>query len=154
MVEQITMRIVIQRVSSARLEVGNKIISKIGKGILILLGISDSDNGSEIEWLSKKAIKLRIFPDENGKMNLSVKDIEGEILLVSQFTLYANCKRGNRPDFIKAAKPEKALELYNEFANKIEKQYQKPQMGIFGAYMKISLTNDGPVTIILDNNNN
>jgi len=144
------MKLVIQRVKSAKVEVDNKIVSEIGKGLLILLGVSETDSGSEIEWLAKKVVELRIFEDENKKMNLSLKDIAGEILLVSQFTLYADCRKGRRPDFNKAAKPEKAEKFYQEFALELEKNWIKPKMGIFGAFMQVSLINDGPVTIILE----
>ena len=144
------MKLVIQRVKSAKVEVDDKIVSKIGKGLLILLGVSETDSGSEIEWLAKKVVELRIFEDEDKKMNLSLKDIEGEILLVSQFTLYADCRKGRRPDFNKAAKPEIAERLYEEFAFELEKNGIKPKVGIFGAFMQVSLINDGPVTIILE----
>ena len=144
------MKLVIQRVKSAKVEVDNNLVSEIGKGLLILLGVSETDSGSEIEWLAKKVIELRIFEDEIQKMNLSVKDIGGEILLVSQFTLYADCRKGRRPDFNKAAKPEKAERLYKEFANELAQKGIRPKMGIFGAFMQVSLVNDGPVTIILE----
>ena len=144
------MKLVIQRVKSAKVEVNNNLVSEIGKGLLILLGVSETDSGSEIEWLAKKVIELRIFEDEIQKMNLSVKDVFGEILLVSQFTLYADCRKGRRPDFNKAAKPEKAERLYKEFANELAQKGIRPKMGIFGAFMQVSLVNDGPVTIILE----
>ena len=144
------MKLVIQRVSSAKLEVDGKIISEIDKGMLVLLGISNTDDGSQIEWLAKKLVDLRIFADENGKMNLSIKDVHGEILFVSQFTLYASCKKGLRPDFNNAARPNIAEKLYLEFAEELKKNGIDPRLGIFGAHMNISLTNDGPVTIILE----
>ena len=144
------MKLVIQRVSSAKLEVDGKIVSEINKGMLVLLGISNTDNGSQIEWLAKKLVDLRIFADENGKMNLSIKDVQGEILLVSQFTLYASCKKGRRPDFNNAARPDIAEKLYLEFAEELKKNGIDPRLGIFRAHMNISLTNDGPVTIILE----
>lgn len=144
------MKLVIQRVSSAKLEVDGKIVSEINKGMLVLLGISNTDNGSQIEWLAKKLVDLRIFADENGKMNLSINDVQGEILLVSQFTLYASCKKGRRPDFNNAARPNIAEKLYLEFAEELKKNGIDPRFGIFGAHMNISLTNDGPVTIILE----
>ena len=144
------MKLVIQRVSSAKVEVDDKIVSKISKGLLILLGVSQTDSGSEIEWLAKKVTELRVFEDKDKKMNLSLKDIDGEILLVSQFTLYADCRKGRRPDFNKAAKPEKAEKLYEKFALELEKNGNKPKLGIFGAFMQVSLVNDGPVTIILE----
>ncbi|NQV17577.1 MAG: D-tyrosyl-tRNA(Tyr) deacylase [Armatimonadetes bacterium] len=144
------MKLVIQRVDSAKVEVESKLISKIGKGFLILIGVSATDDGSEIEWLAKKTVGLRIFQDEDNKMNLSLKDLNGEILLVSQFTLYANCKKGKRPSFIEAALPEKAEKFYNLFAEELEKSGIKTKKGIFGAFMKVSLENNGPVTIILE----
>lgn len=144
------MKLVIQRVSSAKLEVNGKIVSEIDRGMLVLLGISNMDDGSQIEWLAKKVIDLRIFEDENGKMNLSIKDIQGEILLVSQFTLYANCQKGRRPDFNNAARPGIAEKLYLEFAEELKKNGIDPKLGFFGAHMNISLINDGPVTIILE----
>ena len=144
------MKLLIQRVNSAKVEVDGKIISEIGKGLLIFLGVSNTDDGSEIEWLARKVTELRIFEDELGKMNLSVKDIMGELLLVSQFTLYAECNKGRRPDFNNAAKPETAEKYYLEFANELSKNDVKPKLGIFGAFMKVSLQNDGPVTIILE----
>ncbi|MCK4312301.1 MAG: D-tyrosyl-tRNA(Tyr) deacylase [Candidatus Cloacimonetes bacterium] len=144
------MKLVIQRVSSAKLEVDGKIVSEINKGMLVLLGISNTDNGSQIEWLAKKLVDLRIFADENGKMNLSIKDVQGEILLVSQFTLYASCQKGRRPDFNNAARPDIAEKLYLEFAEELKKNGIDPRLGIFRAHMNISLTNDGPVTIILE----
>ncbi len=144
------MKSVIQRVRSAKVEVDNKVISEIRKGLLILLGISEEDSGAEIAWLAKKVIELRIFEDTDKKMNLSLKDINGEILLVSQFTLYADCRKGRRPDFNKAAKPDKAEKLYEEFSLELERNGIKPKMGIFGAFMQVSLVNDGPVTIILE----
>ena len=144
------MRLVIQRVDSAKVEVEGKLVSKIRKGLLILIGVSASDDGSEIRWLVQKTVGLRIFQDEENKMNLSLKDVNGEILLVSQFTLYANCRKGKRPSFIDAALPEKAERFYNLFAEELEKNGIKIRKGIFGAFMKVSLKNDGPVTIILE----
>ena len=144
------MKLVIQRVSSAKLEVDGKIVSEIDKGMLVLLGISNTDNSSQIEWLAKKLVDLRIFADENSKMNLSINDVQGEILLVPQFTLYANCKKGRRPDFNNAARPDIAEKLYLEFAEELKKNGIDPRLGIFGAHMNVSLTNDGPVTIILE----
>ena len=157
------MRAVIQRVSKASLtidarlndEVGQgKIKSSTGKGLLVLLGIEDSDSHEDIEWLSGKICNLRIFADENGVMNLSVKEISGEILIVSQFTLHASTKKGNRPSYIRASKPEIAIPLYEKFILQIEKDLtKKVQTGIFGADMKVELLNDGPVTIIIDTKN-
>ena len=144
------MKIVLQRVQSAEVSVEGKIISSIGRGLLILLGIAAEDDGEQIPWLAKKVSELRIFPDNDGKMNLSVRDIQGEVLLVSQFTLCANVERGRRPDFFTAAEPGKAEKLYEEFARELEKNGIKPRLGSFGAYMKINLINDGPVTFVLE----
>ncbi|NQU32006.1 MAG: D-tyrosyl-tRNA(Tyr) deacylase [Bacteroidetes bacterium] len=145
------MRAVIQRVKEANVEIGNTIVSTIGKGLLILLGIEDSDKSEDVLWLSKKISSLRIFNDENDIMNLSVLDIEGELLVVSQFTLHAKTKKGNRPSYINAARPEQAIPLYEEFVLDLEKQIGKSvQTGEFGAMMDISLVNSGPVTIIID----
>ncbi len=144
------MKLVIQRVESARVEVEGKLVSKIGKGFLILMGVSAKDDGSEIQWLVQKTVGLRIFQDAENKMNLSLRDVNGEILLVSQFTLYANCKKGKRPSLIDAAQPDKAEHFYNIFAKELEKNGIKTKKGIFGAFMKVSLKNDGPVTIILE----
>ncbi len=148
------MRVVIQRVSEASVTINNQIKSKIDKGLLILLGIEEEDSKEDIEWLSGKIARLRIFGDENGAMNLSVKNIDGEIIVVSQFTLHANTKKGNRPSFINAAKPEIAIPLYEQFIIQLQKDLgKKIQTGEFGAMMQISLTNDGPVTIIIDSKN-
>ena len=148
------MRIVIQRVSQASVKVEEKLTGSIGKGLLILLGIEHEDTSEDITWLVQKAVQLRIFNDEQGLMNLSVKDIGGEILLVSQFTLHASTKKGNRPSYIRAARPEKAIPLYEEFAVQLEKELGKPvARGVFGADMKVSLLNDGPVTIWMDSRN-
>jgi D-tyrosyl-tRNA(Tyr) deacylase len=148
------MRVVIQRVSKASVTIDNKINSKINAGLLILLGIEDSDNRDDIDWLCGKIGRLRIFGDDNGAMNLSIKDIDGDIILVSQFTLHASTKKGNRPSFIKAAKPEIAIPLYKQFIIQIEKEIEKPiQTGVFGADMKVELVNDGPVTIQMDSKN-
>ena len=145
------MRAVIQRVKEANVEIGNTIVSTIGKGLLILLGIEDSDKSEDVLWLSKKISSLRIFNDENDIMNLSVADIEGELLVVSQFTLHAKTKKGNRPSYINAARPEQAIPLYEEFVLELEKQIRKSvQTGEFGAMMDISLVNFGPVTIVID----
>jgi D-tyrosyl-tRNA(Tyr) deacylase len=144
------MKLVIQRVSSASVTVDEKIISKIGKGFLILIGVSQDDDGSQIEWFAKKVSELRIFPDDNDKMNLSIQDVGGEVLLVSQFTLYASCNKGRRPDFNAAAKPEIAEKLYLQFGNALEDKDLKVQYGIFGAMMKVNLCNDGPVTIVVE----
>ena len=144
------MKLVIQRVTNASVTVENEVVGKIGKGFLILLGIGPEDTESEADFLVQKLIKLRIFEDENGKMNLSLKDVNGELLIVSQFTLYADCSGGNRPSFVNAAKPEKANELYEYFIKKCKEQNIKVEHGIFGADMKVELLNDGPVTILLE----
>ena len=148
------MRVVIQRVSKASVSVDGKISGEINSGLLILAGFEDSDTDEDIEWLSKKIVQLRIFSDDNGLMNLSVQDVGGSILLVSQFTLHAFTKKGNRPSFIKAAKPEIAIPLYEKFKSQLEKDIEKPvQTGVFGAMMNVSLVNDGPVTITIDTKN-
>ncbi len=148
------MRAVIQRVSEASVFINNQIRGKIRQGLLIFLGIEDSDNQKDIEWLSGKIVKLRIFRDQDGIMNLSVKDIDGEILLISQFTLHASTKKGNRPSYIKAAKPDIAIPLYEKFIIKLENDLGKSiATGEFGAMMEVSLINDGPVTIFIDTKN-
>ncbi|MDD2191475.1 MAG: D-aminoacyl-tRNA deacylase [Bacteroidales bacterium] len=148
------MRVVIQRVKKASVEIDNKLKSSISKGILILLGIEDKDNEKDIEFLCQKICKLRIFDDEDGVMNLSVKDISGEILLVSQFTLHASVKKGNRPTYIRASKPDIAIPMYEKFIKTLEKEFEKEiKTGVFGADMDIALINDGPVTIIIDSKN-
>ncbi len=148
------MRVVIQRVSKASVSVSGSISGEIGTGLLILLGIEEADTEEDVQWLSGKISRLRIFNDEDGVMNLSVKDVDGEILVVSQFTLHAGIKKGNRPSYIKAAKPETAVPLYECFIKQIEQDLGKPvQTGEFGAMMDISLVNDGPVTIIIDTRN-
>ncbi len=148
------MRAVIQRVSEASVTVDEKITGYITNGLLILLGIEDVDSTEDIEWLSSKIINLRIFNDENGVMNISLKDINGDILLVSQFTLHASTKKGNRPSYIRASKPDIAIPLYEQMITQLEKDLgKKIQTGIFGADMKVQLLNDGPVTIIIDTKN-
>ena len=147
------MKLVIQRVSNAKVEVENKIIGQIEKGFLVLLGVGPEDNTQIADFLVEKLCNLRVFEDENQKMNLSIKDIDGELLVVSQFTLYADCKKGNRPSFSNAAKPEKANELYEYFMEKCREKVRKVEHGEFGADMKVSLLNDGPVTIILEKEN-
>jgi len=148
------MRVVIQRCLEASVSIEGKIHSQINNGLLIFLGIEDADTKEDIEWLVKKISNLRIFDDMQGVMNLSVKEIEGEILIVSQFTLHASTKKGNRPSYIKASKPEFAVPLYEIFIKEMEKEIpQKIKTGIFGADMKISLTNNGPVTILIDTKN-
>jgi D-tyrosyl-tRNA(Tyr) deacylase len=145
------MRAVIQRVSSATVTIDNQVRSSIKNGLLIFLGISNDDGISDIEWISKKIINLRVFNDEQNVMNRSIVDINGEIIVVSQFTLMASTKKGNRPSYIKAAKPEIAIPMYEQFISQIENDLNKPVgSGIFGADMKIELLNDGPVTIIID----
>ena len=148
------MRVVIQRVSEASVIIENTFKSEIGVGLLILLGIEEADTEEDINWLCGKITRLRIFGDDNGAMNLSVKDINGDIIVVSQFTLHANTKKGNRPTFIKAAKPEVAIPLYEKFIAQLETDMEKPiQTGEFGANMEVKLTNDGPVTITIDSKN-
>ena len=145
------MRAVIQRVSEAKVTIDGSIKDSIGKGLLILLGIEHDDTETDIEWLSAKIVNMRIFSDENGLMNLSIKEVEGEILLISQFTLHASTKKGNRPSFIQAAKPDIAIPLYEKMILQLEKDLEKKiGTGIFGADMKVALINDGPVTIIID----
>lgn len=145
------MRIVIQRVSEASVKVEGEIISAIKNGMLVLVGIEDSDSQDDIDWLTTKIIQLRIFDDENGVMNLSVKDVNGEILIVSQFTLHASTKKGNRPSYIRASKPDFAIPMYEKFIQKTEELLgKKVGTGQFGAMMDVALVNDGPVTIIID----
>ena len=148
------MRAVIQRVNFASVEIENKIKDSISKGLLILLGIEEADELVDIKWLSAKIANLRIFPDEKGIMNLSVNDVDGEIMVISQFTLHASTKKGNRPSYIKAAKPESAIPLYEKFINQLSIETKKTiKTGEFGAHMKIKLENDGPVTITIDTKN-
>ena len=148
------MKVVLQRVSKASVEINRNIVANINLGLLILVGIEDSDSPEDILWLSSKITNLRIFADENEVMNLSVKDIKGEIIVVSQFTLHASTKKGNRPSYNKASKPEIAIPLYESFVKQIETELgKKVQTGIFGADMKVSLINDGPVTIVIDSKN-
>ena len=148
------MKTVIQRVSSASVTIDSKIVADIEKGLLVLVGIEDADNQEDSNWLCLKIANLRIFGDENEVMNLSVKDIDGEIIVVSQFTLHATTKKGNRPSYIKASKPEVAAPLYENFVKQLEKELgKKVQTGIFGADMKVLLLNDGPVTIQIDSKN-
>lgn len=144
------MKIVIQRVSEASVKVDGKIVGEIGKGLMLLVGIDENDEKTDVDWLVQKVLHLRIFGDEDDKLNLSVKDISGEILCISQFTLIADYKKGNRPSFIKAAKPDKAVPLFDYFKEEIAKSGLKTESGIFGADMKVSLINDGPVTIVMD----
>lgn len=147
------MKIIIQRVQKASVNIDNKEYSSINQGLLVLLGITHDDTSENIDYLIKKLTNLRIFNDENGVMNLSVKDVNGEILLVSQFTLYANTKKGNRPSYVNAAKPDVAVPLYNEFIKKLDNSIStQVKTGVFGADMKINLINDGPVTIEIEKN--
>lgn len=142
---------VIQRVSSASVEIEKKIKASIGHGLLVLLGIEDADHQEDIDWLSNKIANLRIFNDPDGVMNISVKDSGGDIIVVSQFTLHASTKKGNRPSYIKASKPEAAIPIYEKFVQVLEVDLGKSvQTGEFGADMKVSLVNDGPVTIVID----
>ena len=148
------MKTVTQRVQYASVTIDGQIKSKIGKGLLILVGIEDRDTQEDIEWLAKKITNLRIFDDENGVMNRSCIEVEGEILVVSQFTLQASTKKGNRPSYIKASKPEVAIPMYEAFCEEVGLQLGKPvQTGTFGADMKVELLNDGPVTILIDSQN-
>lgn len=148
------MRAVIQRVSKASVTIDGKIHSQINEGLLVLLGIEDADTNDDIEWLSGKIVNLRIFNDENGVMNVSVIDKKGEILLVSQFTLHASTKKGNRPSYIKASKPEIAIPLYEKMIQQLSNDLGHPiKTGIFAADMKVELLNDGPVTIVIDTKN-
>jgi len=148
------MRIVLQRVSEASVTVDGNKTADIKKGLLVLVGIEDLDTQEDIDWLVGKIIKIRIFGDENDVMNCSVQDIDGDIIVVSQFTLHASTKKGNRPSYIKASKPEFAIPMYENFVKSLEKEFNKKvQTGIFGADMKVSLLNDGPVTILIDSKN-
>jgi len=148
------MRVVIQRVKNAAVEILNKNHSSVGQGLLIFVGIENNDGEDDINWLCKKIIQLRIFDDKNGVMNLSVADIDGEILVISQFTLHAKTKKGNRPSYIKAARPDIAIPIYNKFVEKLGFYLEKEiKTGEFGALMHVSLVNDGPVTIIIDSKN-
>lgn len=148
------MRTVIQRVSSASVSIEGKIFSSIITGLLILIGIEEADSQEDIDWLCKKIADLRVFADAEGKMNLSIKDIGGDALVVSQFTLHASTKKGNRPSYLKAAKPELAIPLYEKFISVLSQTLGKPvKTGVFGADMKVNLTNDGPVTILIDTKN-
>ena len=144
------MRLVVQRVKNAKVEVDEKTVGSINQGFLVLLGVTHTDTRSEADYLVKKLCNLRVFEDENGKMNLGLKDVEGELLIVSQFTLYADCSQGNRPSFINAAKPDFANELYEYFCQKCKDSGIGVETGVFGADMKVSLLNDGPVTIIME----
>ena len=144
------MKLVIQRVSEASVRVNDEIVGQIGKGFLVLIGVGAQDTKEIADKYIKKMLGLRIFEDENGKTNLSLHDVDGELLLISQFTLYANCKKGNRPSFIEAGAPDMAEEMYEYFITQCKKQVSVVETGIFGADMKVSLINDGPFTIVLD----
>lgn len=148
------MRVVIQRVLKASVSIDEKCYADIGNGLLIFLGIEETDNEEDIDWLCGKISRLRIFNDENGVMNLSVCDVNGQILVISQFTLHALTKKGNRPSYIRAAKPEIAIPLYEKFIKQLQEiSNLEVKTGVFGAYMKVALENDGPVTIIIDSKN-
>jgi len=148
------MRVVIQRVTRASVIIEGKIHGQIADGLLVLVGIEDADTWDDIEWLSGKIINLRIFNDQNGVMNISLKDVDGNILLISQFTLHASAKKGNRPSYIKAAKPDIAIPLYEKMIQQLSNDLGKQiQTGVFGADMKVELLNDGPVTIVMDTKN-
>lgn len=145
------MKTVIQRVTNANVKVDNEIVGKIEKGFVVLLGVCDNDTEENVEQMVRKIVNLRVFADNNDKMNLSINDINGEVLVISQFTLYANCTKGNRPSFSNAGKPEHANKLYKYLIKELKEQGIHTEHGIFGANMEVSLTNDGPVTIMLEN---
>ena len=148
------MRVVIQKVTQASVSIENQIVASINKGLLVLVGIEDGDTNEDIAWLSSKIVNLRVFDDDKGVMNLSVKEVEGEVLIVSQFTLHASTKKGNRPSYIKAARPEVAIPIYEAFIKQVESLLGKRvPTGQFGATMQVSLCNDGPVTILIDTKN-
>ena len=148
------MRVVIQKVTQASVSIENQIVASIDKGLLVLVGIEDGDTNEDIAWLSSKIVNLRVFDDANGVMNLSVKEVEGEVLIVSQFTLHASTKKGNRPSYIKAARPEVAIPIYEAFIKQVESLLGKRvPTGQFGTMMQVSLCNDGPVTILIDTKN-
>ena len=148
------MRVVIQKVTEASVSIENQTVASIDKGLLVLVGIEDGDTNEDIAWLSSKIVNLRVFDDDNGVMNLSVKGVKGEVLIVSQFTLHASTKKGNRPSYIKAARPEVAIPIYEAFIKQVESLLGKRvSTGQFGAMMQVSLCNDGPVTILIDTKN-
>ena len=148
------MRVVIQKVTEASVSIENQTVASINKGLLVLVGIEDGDTNEDIAWLSSKIVNLRVFDDDNGVMNLSVKEVKGEVLIVSQFTLHASTKKGNRPSYIKAARPEVAIPIYEAFIKQVETLLGKRvSTGQFGAMMQVSLCNDGPVTILIDTKN-
>jgi len=144
------MRVVVQRVKKAKVEVDNEVVGVIEQGLLVFLGVHLDDRPEETQWLVNKLINLRCFQDKDGKMNLNLKDIEGQALIISQFTLYANCTRGRRPDFIQTAPPETAEKIYDKFVAEVKQELGSVQTGQFGAYMHVSLINDGPVTFVID----
>lgn len=148
------MKVVLQRVNSASVTVDGKICGEIGKGYLVLLGVGQGDTDADCRYLADKIINLRIFSDENDKINLSLDNVDGDILVVSQFTLYADCRKGNRPNFIQAAKPDEAERLYNYFVDYCRGKGKRVETGVFGADMKVRLENDGPFTVILEHNTN
>lgn len=147
------MKVVVQRVSSASVSINAEIVGSIQQGFLLLIGMGQNDQKPDVEWLVNKIVNLRVFNDENGKMNVNIKEIQGGCLCISQFTLHAKTKKGNRPSFIDAAKPENAIPLYEYFVSELKKEIQKVETGKFGADMQVSLVNDGPVTILLDTEN-
>ena len=148
------MRVVVQRVSQSKVVAEGNVTAEMGNGLLILLGIEEADSSEDIDWLAKKITQLRIFNDDHGVMNLAITDVNGDAIVVSQFTLHASTKKGNRPSYIRAARPETAIPMYEKFISALESSLGKPVgRGIFGAHMDVSLTNDGPVTIILDTKN-
>jgi len=144
------MRAVVQRVSEARVEVGGKVVGHIGRGLLVLLGVGQDDSVEDLQYMVDKIVNLRIFEDDNGKMNLSLLDVGGDILVVSQFTLYGDCRKGRRPSFTHSAGPELAEPLYNRFVEEVAKRGVRVETGVFGAMMSVFLCNDGPVTLLLD----
>ena len=144
------MKVVLQRVTDCKLVIDHKTFSEMDNGILVLLGITHDDTAEDVDWLVNKLCNLRIFNDQEGIMNLSIKDVSGSLMVVSQFTLHASTKKGNRPSYIKASKPDHAIPMYEQFVNKCKMQITKVETGVFGADMKVSFTNDGPVTIIID----
>lgn len=144
------MRAVVQRVTEGRVSVGDEVVGKIGQGVVVFLGVTHEDNNEDLAYLSTKIVNLRIFYDEEGKMNLSLKEVNGQMLVVSQFTLYGDCRKGRRPSFIKAASPDKANQLYEEFVRRVEEEGIKVATGRFQEDMSVEIHNDGPVTILLD----
>ena len=145
------MRVVLQRVSEASVTVGEETVGSIGPGLLLLVGFTESDDQSQVDWMAEKVVGLRIFPDDEGKMNRSLEDVDGELLVVSQFTLYGDCSKGRRPSFVHAAHPDLAVPLYESFVTRLSERVGRPvETGEFGAAMDVSLVNDGPVTLVLE----